>query len=171
MKIEICTVKYEDKQVLANLLELYNYDFTEFDPEDVNEHGLYGYKFLDNYWTEEERYPYIIRVDDKIAGFALVSKVCAESKLSDESKFSAEMYHSMCEFFILKKYRHNGIGLYAAHKLFDMHRGEWQVAQIEENKPAQYFWRKVISEYTSGSYEEIRKEDWPGPVQRFVSKK
>ncbi|CRZ33954.1 hypothetical protein DFR55_10881 [Herbinix hemicellulosilytica] len=41
---------------------------------------------------------------------------------------------------------------------------------MESNKPAQDFWRKVIGEFTNGDYEEIRKENWNGPVQRFRSR-
>lgn len=162
--IDIQKISIEDKSVLRNLLELYNYDFSEFGLEDVDEHGLYGYKYLDHYWTECGRYPYLIRVDGKLAGFVLVRTVI------DEEQLGMNTYYSMCEFFIMKKYRHRGIGIYSASNIFDKHSGQWQVAQIEENKPAQAFWRKVISYYTSGDYEEITNENWNGPIQRFYSK-
>jgi predicted acetyltransferase len=162
--IDIQRVSIEYKSVLRNLLELYKYDFSEYGLEDVDEHGLYGYKYLDHYWTEDGRYPYLIQVDGKLAGFALVRTIIKAEKSTMSS------YHDMCEFFIMKKYRRLGIGIHCAFKVFDMHSGEWQVAQIEENKPAQGFWRKVVSEYTSGNYEEIRKESWNGPIQKFYSK-
>lgn len=74
MNFEIKEVPIEDKSVLRNLLELYIYDFTEFGPYDVDSHGLYGYKYLDLYWTEEGRYSFIFSVDGKIAGFVLVRR-------------------------------------------------------------------------------------------------
>lgn len=155
--IDIQLVSIEDKPVLRNLLELYSYDFSEYEASDVDEHGLYGYKYLDHYWTEDGRYPYFVRVDGKLAGFVLVRTI-------------SDTFRSISEFFVMKKYRRNGVGIHSAFKVFDMFAGEWEVAQIEENKPAQAFWRKVISEYTKGNYEEILKEDWNGPVQRFYSR-
>ncbi len=37
--------------------------------------GLYDYMYLDHYWTEEGRHPFFIRVDGKLAGFALVREI------------------------------------------------------------------------------------------------
>ena len=163
MEINIERILIEQKSVLRNLLELYNYEFTDYGSEDVDEHGLYGYMYLDNYWTEDGRYPYMIRVDGKIAGFALIRTV------TDSSSATVHIYYNMCEFFVMRKYRHKGVGVSAAFKVFDMHPGEWHIAQMEENRPAQEFWRRVISKYTSGRYEEIREDGWEGPIQVFTS--
>ena len=38
---------------------------------DVNVEGNYGYEYLDCYFEEENRYPYFIKVDGKLAGFAI----------------------------------------------------------------------------------------------------
>jgi len=85
----------------------------------------------------------------------------------DES--AAHGTHSIGEFFILKKYRRQGVGRVVAHQVFDLFPGRWSVGQIENNCPAQAFWRKVISEYTHGDYQEIwqNDEEWKGPVQTF----
>ncbi|MGG0756888.1 hypothetical protein [Brevibacillus laterosporus] len=40
MKIELVKVSMHQKMVLRHLLELYQYDFSEFDYADVNEHWL-----------------------------------------------------------------------------------------------------------------------------------
>lgn len=158
--ISIDKATIEEKSVLRNLMELYNYDFTEFDPEDVNEHGLYGYKYFDHYWTDEGRYPFLVRVDGKYAGFALVRVI----------EFGYDIYtFSMAEFFVMKKYRKTGVGKYIAMELFNKFKGKWKVAVIEENKPAQLFWRKVVQEYTGGKFEEVREEGWSGPIEAFVS--
>jgi hypothetical protein len=55
------------------MMELYNYDFSEFSEDDINEYGYFGYPRIDDYWNEEGRHPFFIRVDGKLAG--LVSKV------------------------------------------------------------------------------------------------
>lgn len=161
MDFLIQEVPIEQKSVLRNLLELYIYDFTEFGPYDVDSQGLYGYEHLDLYWTEEGRYPFMFYVNGKIAGFVLVRRNSAD-ELND-------CYYSIAEFFVVKKYRGQGIGKKAAIHMFNLFPGIWEVDEMETNKPAQVFWRKVIHDYTHGDFEEIRKISWNGPVQRFRS--
>lgn len=159
MKLEIKKAPIEQKHVLKNLLELYVYDFTEFGPYDVNADGLFGYPHLDGFFTNEGWDPYLVYVDDKIAGFVLVVKDMIE-ELNEEA-------YSIAEFFIMKKYRSGGIGKKVATYIFDQYHGLWELDEMETNKPAQAFWRKVINEYTNGNYEEIRRDHWNGPIQRF----
>ena len=159
MNIEIQQATFEDKSILRNLLELYEYDSTEIEPHDVDAHGLYGYRWLDHYWTEAGRYPFLVKVDGKLAGFVLVRT------LEDDT-------YSMAEFFLLRKYRRQGVGQFVARRIFDMFPGQWDVAQVENNHAAQAFWRKVISEYTQGNFQERRtnNEEWKGPIQTFHTK-
>ena len=49
MRIELIEVKETEKSVLRQLVELYAYDFSEYDDADVNEYGLYGYTYFDYY--------------------------------------------------------------------------------------------------------------------------
>ncbi|MFU1797711.1 GNAT family N-acetyltransferase [Paenibacillus azoreducens] len=159
--ITIHEAAYADKSTLRNLLELYKYDFSEFDPEDdLNENGLYEYMYLDHYWTEEGRHPFLFRVDGRLAGFALVRELEAKTK-------DLLPLYEMAEFFILRKYRRSGAGQQAAIGLFDRLPGRWKVAEVESNIPAQKFWRKVIGHYTNGKFEEISEKGWDGPIQCF----
>ena len=57
--------------VVDNLNQLYLYDFVEFADADVDERGLYTCSYLDAYWSDEERSPLLISVDEALAGFAL----------------------------------------------------------------------------------------------------
>lgn len=66
MKIEIQPASLEDKTILRNLMELYAYDFSEFEQSDVDEHGLFGYERLDHYWTEPGRYPFLVRAHGRL---------------------------------------------------------------------------------------------------------
>lgn len=72
MNVELKQVAVDEKEILRNLLEKYDYEFSQWDKRDVNKLGLYGYDYLDNYWTEEKRWAYFIMVDGKLAGFAMV---------------------------------------------------------------------------------------------------
>ncbi|MDO3680983.1 GNAT family N-acetyltransferase [Paenibacillus ehimensis] len=158
MDIVVSKAAVEQKSVVRNLLELYKYDFTEFDPEDVNEHGLFEYPYLDHYWTEEGRHAFLVHVDGKLAGLALIRELGSDERV-----------YSVAEFFVMKKYRRHGVGREMAFALFNRFPGQWEVAQMEENVPAQMFWKRIIDEYTKGSYEEITRDDWEGPIQTFRS--
>lgn len=162
MKIEILQPTIEQRNILRNLMELYQYDFSTFEFEDVNEEGLYGYKHLDNYWTIPGHFPFLIKVDGKFAGFALVREIATLVSNSPS-------YFKISEFFIMKKYRKEGIGKKFAFYLFNLFSGAWEVAELENNLTAQRFWRNVISEYTDSNYSEVQKDDWPGPIQLFTS--
>lgn len=144
MEIQLHLMSVEEKSLLIQLMELYNYEFTVYNNADINEFGYYGYAHIDDYWNEEERYPYLIRVDGKIAGFALICPYCRfiESKNA----------RSIGEFFIMLKYRRMGIGLRAATEIFDRHQGTWEVCHLRDNLPASRFWKKVIKRYTNGHY-------------------
>lgn len=157
--IAVHKVQYDQKSTLRNLLELYKYDFSEFDPEDVNENGLYDYMYLDHYWAEKGRHPFFIRVDGKLAGFALVRELGTNEH--------NQLIYSVAEFFVMKKYRKLGVGQHASYELFNEFSGIWKVAQIETNKPAHFFWRKIIGKYTNNNFQEVREDDWEGPIQTF----
>lgn len=139
----------EDKEAIKNLMQFYFYDFSEFVEAYVGDDGLFeAYRYLNNYWEEKKRYPYLIEKDGKLVGFILVREVHEENKL----------YWSIAEFFIMKKFRLSGLGKHAAHQVFQIHKGNWEVFQIEQNIPAQAFWRKVIKDYTEGQFVERKEE-------------
>jgi Predicted acetyltransferase len=71
MDIIIEPVKKEEKEILRNLLEKYNYEFSQYNGLDINNLGLYGYDYLDSYWTEENRFPFFIKINNKLAGFIM----------------------------------------------------------------------------------------------------
>ncbi len=161
MQIRLKKVSIEDKQVLSNLLELYQYDFSEFDNEDLNEHGLYGYKYLDHYWTEPGRHPFFIKVDNSIAGFILVNDFCYLCEPGEAN--------SIAEFFVMKKYRRIGVGQHAAKIVFDLFPGKWEVVQHPENIPSMEFWERVVAELTRDEYRkcEAVTEGWTGQALIF----
>ena len=106
MQVQVVKATIEQKPVLANLLELYAYDFTEFCDFDIGDDGFYGYERLPLYWTEPTRFPYLIYVDKKIAGFILVQ---LGSPISDDTTV-----WDISEFFVMKKYKRHGVGTAAA---------------------------------------------------------
>lgn len=151
MDITLQRLDAAQKPLLAQLLELYSYEFSAYSGDDVSEYGYYGYGHLDNYWNEAGRYPYLIRVDGSIAGFALVCPHCHCRTETDA--------HSIGEFFVMLKYRRQGVGAQVAARLFDAHPGRWEVSYWNNNTPAAGFWQRVVAAYTGGSYRVCRTQD------------
>lgn len=157
VNIEVLPVPIEQRPVLARLLELYLHDYSEFDGRDIGEQGSYEYRYLDHYWTEVGRYPFVARVQGRLAGFALVRVLPSER---------GPVTH-MAEFFVLRKYRRLGVGEAVARQLFDRFPGAWAVSQAARNEPAKQFWRSVIGRYTDDMFTEELEDD--RVVQRFHS--
>jgi hypothetical protein len=53
--IKLVPIKMTQKEIVRNLLEKYLYEFSQYRGTDVNDLGLYGFPYLDNYWTEKNR--------------------------------------------------------------------------------------------------------------------
>lgn len=169
MVVELKPVPVDEKEILRNLLEKYDYEFSQWDKRDVSKLGLYGYDYLDYYWTEAKRWAYFIVVDDKLAGFAMVNDL---PEVDDR-----ETDFQLAEFRVMYKYRRSGVGRQAFVKLMDVHKGRWQLKLHPANIASVHFWGKVISEYTNGQFELVKaypRTEYPdgtlGDVYFFESK-
>lgn len=159
MNVELLPAGVNDKPVIANLLQLYLYDFSEFAWWPINEHGLFNYPWLDHYWKDPDRTPFLIRVDGELAGFALVHA---------SGEDGTHVQH-LAEFLILRKFRRMGVGETAARSLFDRVPGSWSVAEMDRNVVAQRFWRTVIDRYTGGAFTERHDDERGRIVQEFTT--
>jgi predicted acetyltransferase len=161
MNVEVSAAGSDDRERLGALFELYVYDFSETLPLDVEEDGRFRLPQLDAYWTDPRCHPFLIRADEKLAGFALVQE---RSRLTGD-----EAVRDVAELFVMRRYRRRGIGEQAARWIFDRFRGPWEVRQRPENVAATAFWRRTIGRYTNGRFDEVEWNDarWRGPVQRF----
>lgn len=149
MNIEVIPANYEYLTVVQNLARFYVYDLTEFMGWPCPESGLFGGcdEFLED-WRNDRNFPYVLRVEGELAGFAGVKR--------------NEGVHGECfvqEFFILRKFRRKSVGRSIATWLFDKFPGRWRVQQLLQNSPAIDFWRAVIRDYTKGHYDENTERD------------
>src|SRR6185295_8295313 len=110
MQIELLPATKEHEPVLANLLELYAYDFSEFLDLKVGDDGRFGYDRLPLYWTDSNRFPFLVRANGDLAGFVFVQK---GSRVSE-----ADEIWDMAEFFVLRSYRRHGVGMRVAHEVW-----------------------------------------------------
>ena len=161
MDIEVIEAGREDKTLLENLLQLYEYDFSEIVGSDTGPEGRYEDVSLDDQWPEPGYHAYIVRVDGQLAGFALVTR---RSHFTGDTNVT-----DMEEFFIMRKYRRAGVGREVATRLFDLFPGRWEVREPEPNAGATAFWRRVIGEYTGGRYQDqvVNDKRWQGRYQSF----
>jgi predicted acetyltransferase len=159
MKLELREPSRSDRVLIRRMMELYLHDFSEFDGSDLDEHGLFGYGDLDYFWFEPTHAAFLVTVDGKLSGFVLV-----ESEVLIEGN-----ERSVAEFFILRKYRRKGIGKAVAFEVFNRLPARWEIQVIVQNLPAQEFWRKIITEYAQGNFQEtfFDNEEWQGPVFSF----
>ncbi|KDN18192.1 GNAT family N-acetyltransferase [Amycolatopsis rifamycinica] len=150
MDVELVAVAEPDKPVLANLLQLYQYDFSEIRELDLTPHGTFTYRYLDSYFTESGREAYFITVDRTLAGFALL-----RSDVDDDGSWN------VAEFFVVRRHRRRGVARLAARSLFARHPGEWTLSFDRNNPPAAALWRSVVAEVATGGTTETER---PPPI-------
>jgi predicted acetyltransferase len=165
VNVQVTPAAADDRERLRALLELYVYDFSELCGLDVGDDGRFRVPTIDHYFADPRCHPFLLRADERLAGFALVQ---GKSRLSGD-----ESVYDMAEFFVLRRYRRRGVGERAAQALFARFTGPWEVREREGNDGATAFWRRAIGRYTDGKFEELRLDDerWRGPVQRFDSRR
>src|SRR5216684_1942821 len=83
MQVEVVPATTEQQPVLANLLELYAHDFSEFSDLKIGVDGRFGYEPLPLYWRESNRFPFLVRANGNLAGFVLVQQ---GSEVSDAAE-------------------------------------------------------------------------------------
>lgn len=140
MIVDLLEADFSHKPALRQMLELYQYEFSAMEQRDLDEHGFFGYRWLDHYWTEDDRFPFVIRCDGKLAGFALVRIIASVPELKMDTAYS------IAEFFVMEKYRRRGIGRSCALRLFERYAGRWVLTVYDQNESAKKFWQSVISE-------------------------
>lgn len=138
-----------EQPLLRHLFELYLYDFSEMEHADLDEEGWFvpnAAWWLERYWSDPGKQALLLRVGGKPAGFALLDERSPIAGSADRRYIAA--------FFVMRAYRHRGLGAALAHDIFRRFPGRWQVLEVRANPRAQAFWRRVIGDMTGGAFEE-----------------
>lgn len=156
MQVELVKATAAQKPVLANLLELYAHDLSEFSDLQLGTDGRFGYELLSLYWQETNRYAFLVKVNGNLAGFVLLKK-CSEIS-GDENVWS------VAEFFVVRGYRRHRIGTRVAHELWRKFSGPWKIRVAERNEAAYEFWNHAIVDFTGAAVDsplsKINGECW-----------
>ena len=102
MGIEIAPAGIADQPTIANLFQLYYYEFSEILGYGVDSSGRFVHPDISGYWGSEGRFPFLFKFEGLPAGFALVDRGSAWT--DDPEVFD------MAEFFVLQGVRRHGIG-------------------------------------------------------------
>lgn len=158
-----------DKAVLANLLQLYLYDFSVSRRLDPTPEGTFAYPYLDHYFVDGDgdgarragppdggqadgpvirdrdraREACFITADAVRVGFSMTRR------LPDGSR-------EMSEFFVLRRRRRHGIGATAALQVLGRHPGPWTLRFDRANDAAARFWPRVVAAAADGP---VRRHD------------
>ena len=142
MRFFIKPALIEEKQVIFNLIQHYLDELSRFpdeEPDYKDADGVYQYRYLDAYWTEKERFPYLMRCEENIAGFALV-----RVKVEDGGLWE------IAEFYVLPEFRQRGLAMASVTEIFKRHPGEWKIMFNKHNQPGRALWQKVAERFSKG---------------------
>ncbi|MBS1624315.1 MAG: GNAT family N-acetyltransferase [Bacteroidetes bacterium] len=155
--ITLRAVKPEEHQQLKDICAEYIYELYAGRKVDIAP----MFTLMDRYFTEADRHAYFIHSGDALAGFALVNSHCVIE--------SRTPHYSFGEFYIRPDYRRTGAGTTAATRLFDLHRGHWELREMAGNDTGTAFWRRILTDYTDNNFTEMELNDerWKGSVQLF----
>jgi predicted acetyltransferase len=139
----------DQKPLVANLIQLYPHDMTEFMPFPVGPDGRFEYDFLERFW----RFPYLVLQGDEIVGFALVVDACPLTG-RDPCWF-------MAEFFVVRAWRGRGAGRGALDAILANHHGDWHIAVPHANRAAGVFWTRVLASREPDTSDlHLEGDDW-----------
>ena len=156
-----------ERRAIERLSQFYIYDFSELEPPDSNdlevgEQGDYSpLPEMDSYWRIEGFRPLLIRVKERLGGFALINT---------HSRRSERVEHNMAEFFVARKYRRRGVATEAVRHVLAAYPGYWEIAAAERNVAAKAFWPRAIGAAPNVSHLvrcEGDGEPWRGPIWSF----
>lgn len=150
MDLQLVTIKEQERKILENLFSYYIYDMTEYMKWNPDHEGKFSYdssKF-DVYWEQEDHTPFFIYVDSELAGFVLVRLYPSDLSTYDVS-----------QFFVLRKFKGQGVGKEALAKVVRIFPGKWQIRVLLENSGALRFWKSAVSNIVGERYSLIKAND------------
>ena len=159
MMLEVNLAPIEKRYVFANMWIAYAHEVSQYQSDLPSIHGMMGdidadYKpetVMAEWWEHPGKaFPYLITVDNRPAGFALV----ASPPLVD-----GDADKELVEFFLFHPYRNKGIGKRAALQVFDKHRGSWQLSVMNKHSSALGFWKHILAGYAKDLKQNLKVLD------------
>ena len=156
-----------ERPLIESLSQFYVYDFSEIEPpgsanlEFSAQGGYSPLPDLNLYWRNEGFHPLLIRVEEWLAGFALINT---------RSHYGESIEHNMAEFFVVRKHRRRAVATEAVRQILAHYPGDWEVAVAERNLAAKTFWPRALA--AAPNVDRLVRlegdgERWRGPIWSF----
>ena len=151
MQVELSQATIEQLPIMQRMGSYYVYDMSEYVGDEPGwafpDAGEYECDDFRPYFEDPAATPFFIRVDGELAGFAIVNRQGS----------TPDVEYNMAQFFVHRKFKGRGIGAQAARECFQRFRGIWDVMVIPQNVGAHAFWKRTISSFTDGDFQETRR--------------
>ncbi|NBA97993.1 GNAT family N-acetyltransferase [Pseudomonas sp. R5(2019)] len=136
--LELVPTGPEQAQLIRNLYQFYAYESSDWEQEDVEVDGTFYLheEHLARYWQTPHWSANLLLVDGFIAGFLLI----------EQSELPGINALELADLFILKKYRHQGIGRAVATQVLMNEAHDWLVRFYRQDEAALAFWNAVLDE-------------------------
>lgn len=140
--IELRAARRDELDTLENLMQFYTYDFSEWLPLKLGDHGFFPIQLKGDYWRQPATRPFLIHVDGELAGFVTV----------DDHILIEGADYNIGYFFVSRRWRGQGVAQFVTSALLSHLPGRWQIFHVDANRPAQRFWARLIPELSSGDF-------------------
>ncbi len=144
MEVQLVKIKLEERHILENLFSYYVYDMSEYmkwNPDQDGTFAGYDTSKFDLYWQQDDHIPYFIKVNNELAGFVLIRRYPSDSTLYD-----------IAQFFVLRKFKGQGVGKDVLAQVVNAFPGRWQVRVLLENTGALSFWKSAVRNIVGEDY-------------------
>ncbi|MHC8350512.1 GNAT family N-acetyltransferase [Pseudomonas sp. RT4P38] len=157
--IELHVAHRDELETIENLMQFYLYDFSEWLPLKLGEHGFFNAQPKPGYWRKPETRPFLIKVDGELAGFVTV----------DDETHTHGAEHNIGYFFVSRRFRGQGVAKFVVSTLLSRFPGQWQIFHLDANQPARAFWARVIANLTHGEFtlHQLSVDGYPCTFYRF----
>jgi predicted acetyltransferase len=158
-QIELRQAEQSEHQLIVNLMQFYNYDFSEWIPLSFAADGFFAIRPKLEYLSRSTTIPLLILVEAEVAGFVIV----------DDEVHVAGAQHNIGYFFVARRYRGLGVGTQVVSDLLCKLPGRWQIWHVAENLGAAAFWAKAIPVVSGGKYvvHSVDIDDCKATLYRF----
>ncbi len=149
MNRQVQIISEKDKERVRQHFNEYLKELSQFDKTiDFDENGTPIYRWFDCYWEDEQRFPFLLNIENHFAGLALVRQV-------SRKKFE------IAEFYVLPTFRKDGNALDFATQISSQFDGEITFSTCLENLRAVRFWDNFASTFQhSTSFIKDGRKTW-----------
>ncbi|MFU2326387.1 GNAT family N-acetyltransferase [Pseudomonas sp. NFX98] len=157
--IELHAAQRDELETIESLMQFYTYDFSEWLPLKLGEHGFFSIQPLTDYWRNPTTRAFLIRVDGELAGFVTVD---------DDTHLPGAQFN-MGYLFVSRRFRGQGVAKIVVSTLLSQFPGQWQIFHLDANTPARQFWATVMPGLSSSGFtlHQQRIKGHPCTLYRF----